>query len=224
MNKTILVDHLFTIWNLLPHCILYKKKHLKDIRGRFNYKNLSDISILSTNCIGGEISHLLGLQFASPAINCTFVRRDFIILCEHLKEYMACEPRLEPNGNKGLIMILEPDNFPSVRIGFPHNTDGPELLDSWNRRKARINYDKLVLICDDQGVDEELLRRFEAIPAFRKILFTKDDKSKEHPFCHKLPGYENLKETGDYNGKSLRGLWKFTSMWDYVSFLNKDEH
>ena len=46
----------------------------------------------------------------------------------------------------------------------------------------------------------------------------------EYEFCHQLTEYEGQNYTGGYNGKSLDGLWKFTKMWDYVSFLNGDTH
>ena len=46
--------------------------------------------------------------------------------------------------------------------------------------------------------------------------------SHEYSFCYQLKEYKDRNRTGEYNGKSLDGLWKFTKMWDYVSFLNGD--
>ncbi len=35
---------------------------MKNVRSRFNYSDLSDISIFAANCIGGELYYLLGLK------------------------------------------------------------------------------------------------------------------------------------------------------------------
>ena len=91
-------------------------------------------------------------------------------------------------------------------------------------RCKRANYEKIVLINDDKGLTVSDYEAYKAIPAFRKIRFTAKDMSGEYEFCHQLTEYDGQTYTGSYNGKSLDGLWKFTKMWDYVSFLNGDTH
>lgn len=88
MNNAILQDKLFKIYTKLPHCMVYRKRHISDVRSRFNYDELSDISIFSANCIGGELYYLLGLKFTSPLINISISRNQFITLCSNLKEYL----------------------------------------------------------------------------------------------------------------------------------------
>ena len=111
-----------------------------------------------------------------------------------------------------------------IEIRFPHDTDCDKVLQKWNERCRRINYEKIVLINDDKGLEEKDYKAYAAIPAFRKILFTAKDRSCDYDFCYQLKEYEGKKETGGYNSKSLDGLWKFTKMWDYVSFLNGDKY
>ena len=89
MNNAILQDKLFKFYTKLPHCIICRKRHIKDVRSRFNYSDLSDISILAANCIGGELYYLLGLKFSSPLINISINRNQFITLCSNLKEYFS---------------------------------------------------------------------------------------------------------------------------------------
>lgn len=224
MNKAVLADRLYRAWILLPHCQIHRRKHFRNIKRRFHSDTESDISIFCTNCVGGELYYLLGLPFKSPLINTTLDRLQFITLCEHLKEYMSCELKVETDPVRGLIGKLGNEYLPEITIGFPHDTDPKVIKENWKRRLPRINYDKLVLICDDKGgVTEDHMKRFGRIPAYRKILFTKDDRQNVSPVCFKLPGYENLHQTGDYNAKSLKGLWKFCDFWDYVSFLNGEQ-
>ena len=45
MNNAILQDKVCKFYTKLPHCIICRKKHIKDVRSRFNYSDLSDISI-----------------------------------------------------------------------------------------------------------------------------------------------------------------------------------
>ena len=89
VNNAILQDKVFKFYTKLPHCIICRKKHIKDVRSRFNYSDLSDISIFAANCIGGELYYLLGLKFSSPLINISINRNQFITLCSNLKEYLS---------------------------------------------------------------------------------------------------------------------------------------
>lgn len=109
-----------------------------------------------------------------------------------------------------------------VEVRFPHDTDCESVKKKWVERCKRVNFEKLVLINDDKGLKLSDYEAYQAIPAFRKILFTSKDVSSKYEFCHQLKAYEGCDCTGEYNGKSLDGLWKFTKMWDYVSFLNGD--
>lgn len=62
MNNAILQDKVFKFYTKLPHCVICRKRHIKDVRSRFNYDDLSDISILAANCIGGRALLSPGLK------------------------------------------------------------------------------------------------------------------------------------------------------------------
>ena len=89
MNNVILQDKIFRLYTKLPHCIICRRRHIKDVRSRFNYNELSDVSIFAANCIGGELYYLLGLKFQSPLINISINRDQFIVLCANLKKYLS---------------------------------------------------------------------------------------------------------------------------------------
>lgn len=224
MNNAILQDKLFKIYTKLPHCMVYRKRHISDVRSRFNYDELSDISIFSANCIGGELYYLLGLKFTSPLINISISRNQFITLCSNLKEYLNQPISVSFRNGMCVGKIGGGSGMEEVEIRFPHDTDCESVKKKWAERCRRVNYDKIVLINDDKGLTSSDYEAYKAIPAFRKILFTAKDVSREYEFCHQLTEYEGQPYTGSYNGKSLDGLWKFTKMWDYVSFLNGDNH
>ena len=48
-------------------------------------------TIISHNCIGGVLSHELGLKFLSPTVNLFMVNEDFIKFCENLEYYLSLD-------------------------------------------------------------------------------------------------------------------------------------
>ena len=218
MNKEILADQLFQIWIALPHCRIHRRKYMEKVRSSIDFENNGNISLITANCIGGELYSILGIQFLSPFINVSIDRKEFLTLCEHLKLFMDSEIDVTMRSNGSCMGRLATPEWGEVRIKFPHDNDPQKVADNWNRRKKRINWDKLVLICDDKGLTEEDILRFEQIPAYKKVLFTE----REYPdikCAYKLKS-KSGGGIGDYNGKSLGGLWKFTSMWDVAAFFS----
>ena len=59
-----------------------------------------------------------------------------------------------------------------IRIDFMHYHSCSEAKEAWNRRKARINYDRvLVLSTDRNGFDDSVFEAWKTIP-YPKVLFT----------------------------------------------------
>ncbi len=221
MNKSILADKVFSVYTNLPHCIILRNRHMKEVRRRFDREHLEDISIISTNCVGGEISYLLNLGFRSPFVNISMNRREFVQLASELKRYMELPLQVRKNENGSCTGVLEGAGLPAVTIHFPHDSSPVTVVRNWERRKSRINYDRLVLIVDDRGLTEEDLELYDRIPAFRKICLTASrEYARRYGWCHQIRAYEGEKMAGKYNAKSADGLWKFTKLWDYVSWLN----
>ena len=53
---------------------------------RLDLKN-SDFTIISSNCLGGVISHKLGLKFMSPTVNLFIEPSSFVKFCKNLPFY-----------------------------------------------------------------------------------------------------------------------------------------
>ena len=47
-----------------------------------------DCSIISMNCVGGVVSHELGLRFNSPTVNLWFTPKEFIKFLSQLEHYL----------------------------------------------------------------------------------------------------------------------------------------
>ena len=74
---------------------VWKKNRKKvNIENQKRLRN-KDVTIISTNCTGGILSHDLGLQFKSPTINMFFRAEDFVRFWENLEYYMSIEKLVE---------------------------------------------------------------------------------------------------------------------------------
>ena len=220
MNKTILADKIFAIYTKLPHCLILRSRHMKDVRRRFDRDKLKDISVISANCVGGEICFLLGIGFRSPFVNISMDRAAFIRMVSRLKEYMELPLEVHVNETESCTGSLQGPDLPAIEIRFPHDADPAKVAENWERRKKRINYDKLVLIVDDKGLKEADYRLYDQLPAFRKICLTAADLSDRYAWAYQMKEYAGAEKTGEYNAKSKDGLWVFTKTWDYTSWLN----
>lgn len=223
MNKTMAKDRFFHTWYKLPHCRANQRLAHEVARARLNRELIEDASIIATNCIGGEISNALNLRFNSPFINITMARKAFVEMCSQLETYMKSELQLSYAKDGSVLGTISPSGTCNpVTIRFIHDNDIKKVDSDFQRRKERINYDKLVLITDDKGLDDEHYQMFEEIPSFRKICLCSTDRSDRYPSCYLMKQYAGKPHTGTYQGKSLNGLHKFETMWDYVAFLNGD--
>lgn len=145
------------------------RKQLQKKVARFrNAASAEGLSIISQNCIGGVIYHDLGAQFLSPTVNTFIPEPDFVKLAGNLRYYMEQE----------LVMRWE-ETYPvgmlaDVQIHFMHYATCAEAKESWERRKKRINYDRvLVLATDRDGFDEAVYEQWKQI-SYPKVLFTAD--------------------------------------------------
>ena len=68
-------------------------QYLRSLYNKRNRKRLKNhnISLIASNCTGGVILHDLGLRYHSPFVNLWMKPKDFIIICQNLREYMDCE-------------------------------------------------------------------------------------------------------------------------------------
>ena len=118
----------------------------------------------------------------------------------------------------GIYMQLEPKGLPVIRIRFNHDTNYDVVKENWEKRVKRINYDKLVFICDDLGLDESDYKKFDSVKAFKKIMLT--SKEIGYPWAKILPSYAGMPYVGGYFDKDFyRGIWNFEKEWNYCDFL-----
>ena len=149
------------------------------------------ITIISQNCIGGVIYSIVGEQFLSPTINMFIEDDNFVKLVERLPHYMSIDPiAVDEN-------YIDPIN-PSIhypKIGIDdielcclHYKTCQEAIDAWNRRRKRINWNKIIVIACSWNMHEqgELVKRICENDQYKTICFTYGQYDVEG--CIKLEG------------------------------------
>lgn len=132
--------------------------------------DLSNISLISMNCIGGVVYHDCKQKFLSPTVNLYFYPSDFIKFVNNIDFYLSKTPKVTM-GEKYPIGELD-----DIKIYFMHYDTPEEALSKWEERKARINKDRVfVIMVERDGFTDEDFESFKSIN-YPKLLFTKTKK------------------------------------------------
>ena len=148
-----------------------------------------NFTVISQNCIGGVLYHDLGMQFLSPTINTFIPEPGFVKLVLNLRHYMEQE-----------LVMRWGETYPigtvdDVEIHFMHYDTCREAEEAWNKRKARINWDKIFVIGTDRdGFDDAVYEQWKQI-TYPKILFTAHPEFTEDAVYY--PEYHENDQIGD---------------------------
>lgn len=152
--------------------------------------DLSDVSLISMNCVGGIMYHDCESKFLSPTIDLYFSASDFIKFVNYLDLYLAETPRVVM-GTKFPVGVLG-----DIKLYFMHYDNTEEALKKWEERKARINKNRIfVIMVDRNGLSDKDFEDFKKIK-YPKFLLT---NKKEH-LCDDsvyMPRYKDLEEMPD---------------------------
>ena len=195
----------------------FRKRVLLPFR-RFRFNN-PDVTILSSNCLGGCIAHDLNLRFNSPTINLWMTPKDFIRFCGNLGKYTSKELQfIELEGFRGYPIAKLID----ITIHFQHYHSEDEARTTWTKRCKRINFNDIRCIMSERdGCTDEDLIAFSKLP-YPTAAIVHYEKN-NIPNCYVVRGFENEKEVGNimvYRPNQYFGH-KYYDDFDYVTFLNK---
>lgn len=181
----------------LVGCLTQAKQLIPRIKGRFQRSqtqkkianavsglNAEGITFISQNCIGGILYHDLGMQFLSPTVNTFIPEPGFVKMVLNLRYYMEQELVMHW-GEEYPIGTID-----DAEIHFMHYSTCKEAKESWNKRKARINWDKIFVIATDRNkFDDVVFAEWKKIP-YPKVLFTAQGKFASDEDSVYYPEYE----------------------------------
>ena len=178
--------------------------------------------IISSNCIGGIVSHNLGLRLNSPTINLYMAPGDFVKFCTKLDFYLSLTPTAWHERNGYPVLMLG-----DLVLHALHYGSFDEAIGAWERRKTRVDLDRVVLVMSERdGCTHQNCLDFDKLP-YPKVLFT-CQKYEDIQSSFYLPKTENLGKDRETNkvidltqrAKKLSGL-RYLDAFDWAEFLNR---
>ena len=203
---------------------LFKIAHKRfERKCKRRYYGPQNISIISSNCVGGEVYHDLGLPFNSPTINLWMVQPDFLKFATDIQYYidlkLVFSEELEKRYHCPVAFLGEGDK--RITIIFLHYNDRKSAEVNWEKRKKRINFNKICLMMSDRdGITYSDIVRFGEIECYRKIMFTYKHYP-EFDFTYKLEKDKNNFCVRNYQMKKWNGFWRWEDQFDCVKWLNE---
>lgn len=163
---------------------LQRKKRGKLIKSASAKLRNRDFTIISQNCIGGVFYHDMEAQFLSPTINLYLCAEDFVKLVLNLKDYISSPIEMEWGETYPVGKLKD------IELRFMHYHSCTEAMDAWERRKKRINWNKIIVVSTDrEGFDETVYTQWKKIP-YSKVLFTAQKRYAQEPNTVYYPQYE----------------------------------
>lgn len=142
------------------------------------YSNLIEnpITIISDDCWGGFVYHMLGLPFSSPTINLWIPKASYIKFVQDIKYYLEQPLYMKREGNlreRRCPQGILGEDDKQIMIEFNHALSFAAAEEEWNKRKIRVNYGNIFVkmaINGDHVYKQEYLDTFKNI-SYKKICF-----------------------------------------------------
>ncbi len=157
-----------------------------------------DFSIISNNCWAGTVYRYLDMPYLSPTAGLYFFSEDYIKFVSDLHYYLdtplkfidATESKYYEELKKRYQTEKPIGIIDDVEIVFLHYKTQEEAKEKWDRRKARVNYDNIILkfsrmnLCSEKEIDA-----FNSLPFENKIFI-----NNQLPLKYKSEIYLNLSD------------------------------
>lgn len=188
------------------------------------------VTFVSQNCIGGVLYHMLGIPFSSPTINMFIEDENFVKLAERPEHYFSLdaepyeEAHVDQVGEDRLVYpIIRVDD---ILLCCQHFKNCREAVEAWNKRRLRVNYDRLFVIACSWNLSEreDLVKRVNDLPC-PVVIFTTEDYHLPH--CVKLQGSKWFKDCRGAvqphltSFEGLSGKRYFSDVFDFVKWINE---
>lgn len=174
---------------------LLKKLRLKinsfGSKKRFKKLKTKNPTLISNNCWAGIVSQYLGIKYYTPTVGLYFFADEYIKFVSNIKYYLNLQFKfIQPSDSRHFNELIKKNQtnviigvLDDVEIVFLHYKTPEEVLEKWNRRVERINWDCIIYkFCFQNSCTDELIEQFDKLDLKNKICFTNKE-------------YKNLKST-----------------------------
>lgn len=188
-----------------------------------------DFTIISNNCWAGLIYQSYGLSYRTPTIGLFFPAKDYIQFVYDLDCYLNMSLQfIKPEDSKWFDKMKDKSNWGTYPIGilddveihFLHYKDADEAFEKWERRKTRINFNKLILKFNDQNFcTKEDLIAWSQLKRKNKLCFT----CRQHPDISGLIYINSARKQTEIKASyEPFGNSRAIDMTDYLNHVKKE--
>ncbi len=185
-----------------------------------------DFSIISQNCTGGVMYHMLGMPMLSPTVNMFIVGENFVKLAKDPKRYLNIDPH--PIMDRCMNEADKPHpviGIDDIRLNCLHYENCRDAITDWNRRKQRVNFDKILVMATSWDLNNDLNLINEILKLHTPhIVFSYDEIDDECviKLDHKIWARdESGKISPTLTGYYKHGIYRnFEKIFDVVDWIN----
>lgn len=198
-----------------------RQKAIAADRARLRNK---DFCLIGNNCLSGVICHDLGLQFRTPTVDVCLPDDTIITFCEHLEHYLSLQMvQIDKSAEVRYPVGILKSPFGDIELHFMHDNSFEEAKTKWERRKQRVDLDKVIVLAFMPRARPEHLARFDRLPFSRKCVICAGRK--RAIYSSVMPVRKSFYRYRFHWGKDLEyarfaSRRYFARYFDYVSFLN----
>ena len=204
----------------------FLKKEQKDKIKKIYYKytgkiknkrlKVKDFTIISNNCFGGVFYRNNALEYNSPTCGLFMMADEYIKFIYNLDYYLSIDDIKEIKvEDSKYVEYLKKIKYNKVlgkigdlEVGFLHYDTIEEAKEKWNRRKKRINKEKMIFKFNDQNwCNYSHLEAFDKFPA-------------EHKICFTAKQYENLDTIQLKQFEGYEYVWSDVREKDYKKYFD----
>ena len=183
-----------------------------------------DASIISNDCLGGMISHDLGLKFMSPTINLYFeTPEDYLEFLSDIQHYTSSPIKQVYRDGRDYPIGQIRKGDKTVTIHFMHYASFDEAVFKWQERSKRIHYDKLVVIWHVAfDLTDANFERFQRLGFKKALILTGKDCPINSNIVYKLVSYEEDYDPNIFfSYKSSSSIFRYIDETRYWKLLKK---
>lgn len=173
---TKIINKLVLIYQNRTNHIFCKKRQL-------NVNNLN-FTIISNNCWGGSLYRWLGLQYSTPTVGLYFYAEDYMKFISRLDYYLSLdfvEISADESKYREKLYHKHQENVPigkldDIEVIFLHYVSFADAVETWNRRKKRVNMDNLYIKMSQMNdCTPDMIHQFDNLPYRHKMIFVTKD-------------------------------------------------
>ncbi len=152
-----------------------------------------NFSIICNNCLGGFIYQYYNVEYRTPTLGLFFLAVDYVKFLSNIQFYLSKELKFislkesmhyEDFKDSNLSIDFPIARLSDIEIFFMHYKNEEEVIEKWNRRINKINWNDLIIVfAENKTCTLEIIKQFDTLPFKNKVCFTREEHKEIKSSC-----------------------------------------